>query len=81
MPLYEYQCATCDAQFEVLRSMSQANSPLACPRCAHTDVRKMISRFAAVSKDSGGSHMVSGSSGGSAGCGGCSGGHCSGCGH
>jgi putative FmdB family regulatory protein len=79
MALYEYRCATCDAQFEVLRSMSQGDMPVACPRCAHTDVHRMISLFAAVSKDSGGSRVVAGSSGG--GCGGCSGGHCASCGH
>ncbi len=80
MPLYEYFCADCQTPFEALRAMSEANRPIACPRCAATDVRRMISRFAAVSKDGGGSRMIASSQVGS-GCGSCAGGHCASCGH
>jgi putative FmdB family regulatory protein len=81
MPLYEYYCMNCAAPFEALRPMSQASNPIACPHCANIADRRMISRFAAVSKDSGGgSRMVASSqSGGS--CGSCGGGHCAHCGH
>ncbi|HEX9117152.1 MAG TPA: zinc ribbon domain-containing protein [Anaerolineae bacterium] len=81
MPLYEYVCDDCQARFEVLRSMGQSSLAVACPRCHGANARKMISAFAAISKDSaGGSRMVASSSAG-CNCGGCSGGSCSSCGH
>ena len=80
MPLYEYFCDNCQVRFEVLRSMSQADMAAVCPRCSGNSAHKMISTFAAISKDSGGgSHMVASSSGG--GCAGCGGGSCGSCGH
>ncbi len=82
MPLYEYTCNDCQARFEVLRSLGQSDAAVACPRCSGTNARKMISAFAAISKDSGGaSRMVASSTGAGAGCGGCSGGSCATCGH
>lgn len=78
MPVYEYHCAACDRRFEALRPMSQADAPLACPRCGAANTRKMISVFAAVSRDGGGSRLVAGS--GSSGCASCSGGSCASCG-
>lgn len=78
MPVYEYYCASCEKRFEALRSMSQADAPMACPRCSAPDARKVISVFAAISRDGGGSRMVASSS--SSGCGSCAGGHCASCG-
>ncbi|MCX7668904.1 MAG: zinc ribbon domain-containing protein [Anaerolineae bacterium] len=79
MPLYEYRCANCDTRFEVLRPMSQADDPVACPYCAELTGRRLISLFAAVGKDaSGNSRLVAGSA---SSCGSCAGGHCSTCGH
>lgn len=78
MPVYEYQCATCDHRFEALRPMSQADTPLACPRCAAPNARKMISVFAAISRDGGGSRLVAGS--GSSGCASCTSANCATCG-
>jgi putative FmdB family regulatory protein len=77
MPLYEYQCANCAHRFEMLRPMSQADSPAACPRCAEVGARRMISVFAAVGKDGGSSRMVAGGGG----CGSCSSKNCASCGH
>jgi putative FmdB family regulatory protein len=81
MPLYEYFCADCAAPFEALRPMGQADHPIACPHCANTGVRRMISTFAAVSRDSGGGSRLVASSQGGGGCGSCGGGHCANCGH
>jgi putative FmdB family regulatory protein len=75
MPVYEYYCAGCEKRFEALRSMSQMDTPIACPRCAAPDARKVISVFAAISRDGGGSRLVAGS--GASGCGSCAGGHLS----
>lgn len=80
MPLYEYRCTNCATQFEILRPMSQADSPARCPYCAEMSGRRLISLFAAVSKDAGGGSRLVASSGASA-CGSCAGGHCSTCGH
>lgn len=79
MPVYEYYCAECDRRFEALRPMSQADAPIPCPRCAASNTRKMISTFAAISRDGGGSRLVASS--GQSDCAGCAGGHCSSCGH
>ena len=44
MPIYEYQCRTCDERFDkLLRSMSQAPAEVSCPACGSTDVRRLIS--------------------------------------
>ncbi|HUV74928.1 MAG TPA: FmdB family zinc ribbon protein, partial [Anaerolineae bacterium] len=34
MPLYEYYCDDCECRFEVLRSFSQADKPVACVECS-----------------------------------------------
>lgn len=46
VPLYEYRCATCDDVFEQRRSMADADGEVACPS-GHTDVRRLLSVFAA----------------------------------
>ncbi len=80
MPLYEYRCDSCERRFELLRSFGEADSVALCPYCAAPSGRRMISLFAAVSRDAGGgSRLVAGSS--TASCGSCAGGHCATCGH
>jgi putative FmdB family regulatory protein len=79
MPLYEYRCENCRTRFEVLRPISQSDSPVACPACAELGARRLISSFAAISKGDGGSRLVASSQG--SGCGSCVGGHCATCGH
>ena len=80
MPLYEYQCAQCQASFEALRPMSDLDKPMACPICATTGARRKLSVFAAISRDGGSSRLVA-SSRESHGCSGCAGGSCATCGH
>ena len=48
MPLYEYKCADCEKGFDALRSMSDADALIACPRCDSESTRRMISLFAAI---------------------------------
>lgn len=77
MPLYEYYCPDCEIVFEALRSVSQADAPIACPRCTGREARRQLSRFAAMSKGNGGeSRSVAGSGG----CAGCTATTCSSCG-
>ncbi len=45
MPLYEYFCRPCGAQFEVLRSMSEMDEPARCP-AGHTTNNRVLSLFA-----------------------------------
>ena len=45
MPIYEYRCEECDADFELfVRSLSQQADPT-CPKCGSHRVKKAISLF------------------------------------
>ncbi len=74
MPIYEYRCQDCDDKFEVMRSMSQADSPIECEHCHGNHTKRMLSTFNAHGE----SGAVTHSSGG---CASCSGGSCAGCHH
>jgi len=50
MPLYEYQCRSCDHQFELL---VRESTTLECPSCASPELDKQLSVFA-VNAASGG---------------------------
>jgi putative FmdB family regulatory protein len=45
MPIYEYRCASCGADFELTRSMSQSGDPASCPTCKRP-AEKLVSSFA-----------------------------------
>lgn len=46
MPIFEYQCASCGSEFEILvRSSTPAPE---CPACHGTELRKKLSAFAAI---------------------------------
>ncbi len=63
MPLYEYKCSKCNYKFEELRSISRATEDNTCPVCK-APAKRIMSTFAAMSKDSYGvASSVSGSSG------------------
>ena len=47
MPLYEYQCRSCDTRFEMLRRMKDADTDLECPNCHSNKVVRQFSTFAA----------------------------------
>ena len=42
MPLYEYCCNKCGAEFEEMASSSATTTP-ACPQCASGDTKKLMS--------------------------------------
>ncbi|MEZ5400030.1 MAG: zinc ribbon domain-containing protein [Bryobacteraceae bacterium] len=46
MPMYEYRCQECGEKYEQLRRMSEADTGLACPRCASQKVERLLSAFA-----------------------------------
>lgn len=43
MPLYEYVCRDCDADFETLVASSRRDESLPCPRCAGHRVARKVS--------------------------------------
>ncbi len=65
MPIYEYYCPDCNAEFEKLVRLSEANVIPDCPACGKKHAQKKLSAFAT----SGGSigHSTSVSSCGSGG--------------
>lgn len=48
MALYEYKCADCEEQFDLMRSMGAADEPAECPGCGGTDSRRLVSNFSSV---------------------------------
>jgi putative FmdB family regulatory protein len=48
MPIYEYSCPNCNGRFQKLVQGFRDPEGLSCPRCASTDVRRAISRFATL---------------------------------
>ncbi len=74
MPIYEYVCTDCNTRFDAIRSMKDADAPIACQQCQGTHTTRQISVFYAQS----GGRVVAG---GNTGCAGCAGGTCSTCGH
>jgi putative FmdB family regulatory protein len=73
MPIYEYICSDCRTVFSELRTMQQADEPIACEKCGGSHTARKISLFAAHSEG----RVVAGSNGG---CTSCSGGTCTTCG-
>ena len=74
MPIYEYVCQDCGRRFDTLRSMSQADSPIACETCNSEHTARALSVFYAQSDG----RSVAGTS---SACGSCSSGACSTCSH
>ena len=50
MPIYEYQCEKCRKVFNFLVRSVSTHKPPKCPKCGHTKMSKVISRFAAVAR-------------------------------
>ncbi|HEX9989271.1 MAG TPA: zinc ribbon domain-containing protein [Chloroflexia bacterium] len=70
MPIYEYWCRECKAQFERLRPMGSSDREIACPRCG-SPVKRMVSVVAAVGRAPGGGESYSTGGGCACGGGGC----------
>ena len=79
MPIYEYCCDDCEIKFDVLRSMSQADDPIACVQCEGMNTRRALSLFAVVSKGKGGERRSIAGTGSS--CSSCAATSCATCGH
>ena len=44
MPLYEYACAHCGEECEVLQKIHEPN-PQSCPNCGKTSLQRVVSNF------------------------------------
>jgi len=74
MPIYEYVCTDCGARFDAIRSMKDADTPIACECCHSLHTARQISVFFAQSEG----RVVAG---GNTSCATCGGGACATCGH
>lgn len=54
MPLYEYHCSDCGAEFEAIVSFKNADA-VACERCGGAHVERLASAFACTAPSAGGS--------------------------
>ena len=47
MPLYEYQCKSCEKKFETLVSLKGLDDPVECPDCGSEETDRLLSTFSA----------------------------------
>ena len=45
MPIYEYECQSCQGQFQTLVMKLEDEKSLACPRCGGHNLNRLISRI------------------------------------
>ncbi len=62
MPIYEYQCQSCDRGFEELVQQNR-NAKMACPHCGSKDTERTVSTFAAGQSGAAGQSNTTGQSG------------------
>jgi putative FmdB family regulatory protein len=73
--MYEYECHSCGAHFDMLRGMNQSDEDVMCTVCGSAETHRTLSLFASVTRESNGfsaSPSTSADLGGSC----CSGGSC-----
>lgn len=46
MPIYEFNCRTCDRSFEELVRSTEAINEVVCPQCGSKHIQRKISLFA-----------------------------------
>jgi putative FmdB family regulatory protein len=66
VPLYEYRCAECEHQFESLVAAGRADQA-SCPVCGASQVRRLLSVFAAPRGGDGAAAPTGGCCGGACG--------------
>lgn len=48
MPIYEYQCRSCQHRYSEIVSIKESDNVPACPHCGRQDVQKLVSTVAVV---------------------------------
>jgi putative FmdB family regulatory protein len=61
MPIYEYRCSACGAEFSRIQRVGAGAEGVTCPQCESTEVERLLSSFAS------GSSSGSGAAGGGGG--------------
>ena len=54
MPIYEYRCEACAAEYEKITRMGTRDEEIACPLCGERRSHKMVSSIAARTGEGGG---------------------------
>ncbi len=49
MPIYEYECRTCEEKYEMLRDINDSDEGVKCPCCEARAARRLLSVFSTVS--------------------------------
>jgi putative FmdB family regulatory protein len=47
MPLFEYQCKSCNTKYEVLHKSTEKTEDVTCPECRSKESKKLLSSFSA----------------------------------
>ena len=77
MPIYEFECRSCDRRFEELVKVNGSPVSLPCPECGSAETARLMSAFAVRSAPTTSRGLASAlASGSAAGAGGCCGGAC-----
>ena len=74
MPIFEYKCNKCEAEFEKLVFGTSSENGIQCPECQSHEVEQLFSCFNGVSRAADGSTKPM-----SSGCASCSAASCAGC--
>lgn len=64
MPIYEYICRACKAEFMMLQRMGASEKDTVCPKCGSSDVKKKLSSFSCSVSEGYGFSSTGGFSGG-----------------
>jgi putative FmdB family regulatory protein len=49
LPIYVYECETCEERFEMRRSMSDSDADIKCPNCGAEHPRRVLASFSTAS--------------------------------
>jgi len=60
MPVYEYQCESCNRVTEALRRMAEADDAIVCEHCGAENTKRKHSVFAAASESAKGTPLPMG---------------------
>lgn len=53
MPVFEYQCKSCNTKYEVFHKSSVKQEDVSCPECNSKENKKLFSSFSATISNSG----------------------------